>query len=589
MGPWCKNLDDLHASIKSMPPKYKSDFNTLSEASLAAVCNIAHLHVWETDSDIDNLLQLTLCIVKIRTTAGTANATGIPSKNAGPGMIIITEVKADRDNFARVCELVKYVTGVGGRHHLDNTVCAFGGIVVVQGVDNRHVPLPAKDRSMQYADNVRKEVDMAVKRINVAIDRVFKLDMFKSSFNRKIVWHHGPVIHFLLHWINNTTSTLRSSLTGITIQSALSFTSGNGIQPSPLGRLNTLPALAKLEEYTKTLGISAIFLDNTAQLVTFEYLATYMYFFGYYINTFLPCSLSLPHLHRAQDRLVTFAFRLWGACQSTYGSDVVSFVQKNLQPQTARAWASACIDSRSYTKEACQAAAEDREIHHAVQLADSPFETFLSSSSSTGMGLPAFSRLMVGPAQSTPSQYSIAAPLQISFTGSTAAQFRAAAPSSFRLLLPSPSLPTATHLPDATGKAEQQARLETITARIQGTMMAVLERVRQDKGMPVIKDSERNMWKEVVKAVGVALEGTKGRLPKGVGEKLVFVQQKLVQGTWGYALGAPNQKQATGEVGGWGADVGVLGAEQAQLQAMQAAQGMGHMGMGGQGMGVWGQ
>jgi hypothetical protein len=546
VGPWSKTLDDLHTSIKSMPPKYKSDFNTLSEASLAAVCNISHMHVWETDSDIDNLLQLTLCIIKIRTTAGMANTTGIPSKNAGPGMVIITEVKPDRDNFARVCGLVKHITGVEGRYHLDNTVCAFGGIVVVRGVDNRHVPLPTKDGSMQYAENVRKEVDIAVKRINVAIERVFKLDIFKSSFNRKIVWHHGPVIHFLLHWINNTTSVLRSSLTGITIQSALSFSSGNGIQPSALGRLNTLPALAKLEEYTKTLGISAIFLDNTAQLITFEYLATYMYFFGYYINTFLPSSLSLPHLYRAQDRLATFAFRLWGACQSTYESDVVSFVQKNLQPQTARAWANNCIDPRSYTKEACQAAAEDKEIHHAVQLADSPFETFLSSSyssfSRTGIGLPAFSRLMIGPAQPTPSQYSIAVPLQISYTGSTTAQFRAAAPSSLRLMLPSPSLPTATHLPDATGKAEQQARLETITARIQGTMMAVLERVRQDKGMPVIEDREREMWKEVVKAVGVALEGTRGRLPRGVGEKLVFVQQKLVQGTWGYALGAPNQK-----------------------------------------------
>jgi hypothetical protein len=550
MGPWCKTLDDLQTSIKSMPPKYKSSFDDLSAQTLAAVCDTAHLHVWETDSDIDNLLQLTLCIVKIRTTAGTASADGVKRKNAGPGMVIITEVKPDRDNFARVCGLVEHVTGVEGRRHLENTVCAFGGIVVVRGVDNRHVPLPAKDGSTKYADSVGKEMDLAVKRINVAIERVFRLDMFRSSFNRKIVWHHGPVIHFLIHWINSTTSMLRSSLTGITIQSALSFGSGNEIQPTLLGRLNTLPALAKLEEYTNTLGIPAIFLDNTAQLITFEYLATYMYFFGYYINTFLPRSLSLPHLYRAQDRLILFAFRLWGACQSTYGSDVVVFVQKNLQPQTARAWASLCIDPRNYTKEACQSAAADTEIHHAVQLADSPFETFLSTSTS-GIGVPAFSRLMVGPAQSNPSQYSVAAPIEISYSGSHTAQFRAKAPSPLRLLVPTPNLPTSTHLPDPAGKADQQAKSETITARIQGTMMGVLERVRQDKGMPVIHDSERNMWKEVVKAVAVALEGTKGRLPKGVDEKVAFVRAKLAQGTWGYALGAPSQKIGQG-MGGWG-------------------------------------
>lgn len=550
-GPWCKALSDLHTSIKSMPEKYKADFNKLSDESLAAVCNPSHLHVWETDSDIDNLLQLTQTIVKIRTLAGASQPQS-QGKNAGPGMLILTEVKEKegRDNFARVCGLVKHLTGIDGRKHLDGGVSAFGGIVVVRGVDNRHTPAASKDGKTAYGDETRSEMNKAVRRVNVAIERIFKLDVFASEFNKKLVWHHGPVIHFLLHWINTTSPYLRSSLTGITIHSALSFTSSNGVQPSPLGRLNTLPALATLEEYTRTLGISAVFLDTAAQLVTFEYLTTYMYFFGYYINTLLPAPLTRIHLHSAQDRLVAFAFRLWGACNSKYGADVVKTVQANLDHGKARAWASACVSAASYTKDACQAAALDPEIHHAVQLADSPFETF---GAGNGAGLSAFARLMVGPGAASPSQYSVAAPLEISFAGASMAQFRACSPSSLRLLLPSPSLPIApSHTPANVTPSPAQAQLETITARIQGTMMGVLERVRQDKGMPRIEDEERGMWKEVVKACGVALDGCKGRLPKGVDEKVGFVREKLARGTWGYALGAPSSAGGVVGLGGWG-------------------------------------
>ncbi|KAF2710719.1 hypothetical protein K504DRAFT_500663 [Pleomassaria siparia CBS 279.74] len=561
-GPVCKSLSDFNVALSNIPATEKADATKLSNATLAAICNTSHLHIWESDSDIDNLLQLTHTIVMIRTTAGASKATGAneqaTGKNRGPGMVIITEVKSGHDNFARVCELVKHLTDIDGRMHLENSVCAFGGIVVVRGVDNRHAPTLSKDGSFTYLDDHRKEMDTAVRRINIAIERVFKLHMFSSLFNRKIVWHHGPVIHFLLHWINNTTSSLRDSLAGITICAALDFSKGGGIQPSTLGRTNAPQHLAKLEEYVKRLDISATFLDNDTQMINYEYLTTYMYFFGYYINMFLPASLARPHLHRAQDRLITFAFRLWGACNNTYESDVVKTVQNNLDRHMARPWASMCINPKSYTKSSCQAAAKDEEIHHAVQLADAPFETF---GAGNGMRVPAFARLMVGPGQVNADKNSVATPFKISLSASSLGQFRIEAPSAFRLLTPlasssSSSTTTQTSLTPANiNPKSDSALLEMMTGRIRGIMMAVLERLRQDKGNPTMSEENRATWKEIGKAVAFALGGCKGegRLPKGVGEKIAFVQAKLVEGTWGYSLGAQGvgQTHTPGQMPGY--------------------------------------
>jgi hypothetical protein len=46
------------------------------------------------------------------------------------------------------------------------------------------------------------------------------------------------------------------------------------------------------------------------------------------------------------------------------------------------------------------------------------------------------------------------------------------------------------------------------------------------------------MWEEVVRACCWALEQCRGRLPRGVEEKVVFVERGLRQGTWAWVLGS---------------------------------------------------
>jgi hypothetical protein len=523
-GPWSDDLDALKKAVESMPDQYKSSFSSASKDVLEKVCNPDVLHVWETDSDIDNLLQLTSVIAKL-CNLGTRKDKGA---NASDGsMIIITEEKSGHNNFARICQLVEYLTCVSGKKHLDGTVAAFGTIIVVRGWNN----------SIR-SDNAGHEVSSTIKRVNIAIERVFKMSNFPSG-KKKIVWHQGPIIHFLLTWINNTTSLHRSALHAITIAGSLDLR--DSVKPSAAGRSNTLPDLTCLESYARKLDIPVLFLDPASQLLNYSSLATYMYYYAYYINTFLPYSLSRPHLYKAQDELVTFAFQILGASKGKYGDSVVRMVKDHLNPGKAKKWARGCVNSRSYEKSKCRAAGKEEAIHRAVQMADGPFSTFYSHED----GLPAFARLAVGPAAAGSMEYHIAAPTQISFSES---RLRPSRPAVFHILIPA-----------------KEQDLEKVTNRVQGLMMAVLERVRQEKGNPELGQEERDMWGAVRGSVEWAMKEAKSKMPGSVEEKVKFVREKMGKGTWGSVMNGGKEG-----VDGRGTREGVSDAARANAEAVKA-------------------
>lgn len=494
-GPWSSDLDSFKQSVQSMPEQYKSSFATCSKKALDKICDPKALHIWESDSDIDSLLQLTSVIAKL-CDLGVRKKTGTNPKDGS--MLIIAEESAHGGNFDRICELVEYLTGAKPRRHLEGTVTVYSKIAVVRGWDN------------SVMSGQREALEKTVRRINIAIERVLKMGGFEGK-KRKFVWHHNAVIPFLLHWINTTTSALRSSISAITVTGSLNFETGIG--PSAAGRANKVADLERLEQYAKKLSVPVVFLDSSSQLINSEYLNTYMYYYAYYINTFLPASLSRPHLEKAQDELVTFAFRMRAASEAKYRGEAVKLVKKYLDPRTAKQWAHNCINEASYDKPKCRAAGKDSSIHHAVQLADCPFARF-----SPTTGVPSFARLAAGPASAASNEYYTAAPVSIAFTKSL---FRPCRPATFYLLIP---------------QATQDA--DKVTNRIQGLMMAVLARVRQEKGSPALDDEEKAMWRNVVKACTWALEGAEDNMPKDMAKKVRFVRQKMKAGTWGYAVNA---------------------------------------------------
>lgn len=507
-GPWSRDLGSLEKSISSIPSDHKSSFTTASTETLDVFCDAEALQVWETDSDIDSMLQLTSVLARLCDLGIRASKDMV--KGMKGGMVMIAEEDKSRGHFGRLCELVEYLTGETGTKHLEGTVCSFANasIVVVRGWSYR-----------SHSNSANHDVERVVKRVGTVLERALS-----ASKTHKIVWHHGPAIGPLLSFINTTTPSLRNAIVGLSVTNSLHL--AKSVRPSTAGRSNTLPDLERLQSYAKKLGIPVLFLDSSTQSITSPNLGTYMYFFAYYIHTFLPPSLTRSHIHAAQDELVTFAFRLRGASERRHGSDVVNFVKKHLDPRS-KTWARGCIDPRSYDKGNCQAAGKESEVHHAVQLADAPFSLFKHSLSASSDGVAALARLAVGPASPATAvkEVFVAAPVDISFSTS---RLRVSFPSNFHVLMP-----------------KQDVTEENITNRIQGLMMGVLERVRQEHGNPTFSSSERQMWKDVVKACSWALKGCEGKMPDGIAKKVKFVQEKLTKGTWGYVVGAPSDETNT--------------------------------------------
>ncbi|PSN60210.1 hypothetical protein BS50DRAFT_604785 [Corynespora cassiicola Philippines] len=504
-GPWTRSLDELRTSVKNMPDKYRASFDNLSKDTIKTICDPDSLHIWETDSDIDNVLQLTQVIAKIRNPPSPSPSTSASDKKT-LGTIILASSHPTRNNFARCCDLVKHLTGNNGKKHLEGTVYAFDTIVVVRGVDPASPPT---------GDAAKVVVD----RINTCINRIFKMCRY-SDAQRKLVWHHGPAFAFMLDWINSTTPDLRACLSALSLTGALDLVSGPAAKPSPEGRRNSLKDLARLEEYAAKLAVPVVWLDPKHQGIVFEHLATYMYFYAYYLPTFLPAPVLETHLHAAMDALVTFAARLRGAATSTYGAALVRDVQAHLDARVARPWAASCIDARSYDKASCRDAAKDASIHAAVHLADSPFQPF-------SQAIPAFARLAVGPAAGG-GMACVAAPAVFDFSAGTV---RASSAGVHRVLV---------------SRGAGPEDVDKVTARVQGMMMGVLERVRTGRAEPKISEEFKESWKEVVCVVEWGMEGCKGRMPKGVEGKVGFVGEKVRAGTWGFVVGAKERERKDG-------------------------------------------
>ena len=512
-GPVCKDLLEFMKNVQDIPSQHRTAFEAISRETLDTVCDADALHVWESDSDMDNLIQLTQVIVKMRNLSSATTTDS--NKKCHPGMIIVTEENKGRDNYGRIARLVKHLTGNAGKKHLNGAVTAFDTIVVVRGVDT--------------------DETATVKRINTAIERVFKMTRPSSE---KLIWHHGPILSLLLSWINTTTPDLRSCLTGITVTAAIDLF--NGVKPSPLGKPNVPADFQRLEDYAKRLKIPALFVDPGCGLITCNHLSRYMYYWVYYINTFLPPSLSQPHLHKALDHLVTFAFRVRGASEAKYGKDVVRMVQAHLDATTARPWARTCISASSYTKALCEDAGSDDQLEYAFHLADYPYANFTHI---PGYNLAAFSRIPICPSSSSSStnptnQYYTAAPTSFTFPTCT---FRPSTHTPFRILIPKPG-----------------QTVDLVTERTRGIMMAVLTSVMKDREVPRIGEAERALWAEVGRACCWALEGAKGKCPKGVERKVGDVMERMKGGTYRVVVDDMAKKSGGREAGtggdGWGGE-----------------------------------
>ncbi|KAF1917972.1 hypothetical protein BDU57DRAFT_445928 [Ampelomyces quisqualis] len=77
--------------------------------------------------------------------------------------------------------------------------------------------------------------------------------------------------------------------------------------------------------------------------------------------------------------------------------------------------------------------------------------------------------------------------------------------------------------------------------------MAVLERVRQEHGNPVLSDEEKRMWRQVRRGVEYALGKSKGRMPREVESRVKYVCEKVGKGTWGLVMDGAREGEGNGK------------------------------------------
>ncbi|KAF2734874.1 hypothetical protein EJ04DRAFT_601998 [Polyplosphaeria fusca] len=515
-GPWCKDFESLKKSIVTMPEKYKDTFDYASGLSLAAVCEPSALHIYEMDSDLDSLLLLTQVVLRVRasnTYVPQVNKAGIVVPN---GMIVLVEKKAGTDDFARIYQQMEYLTQEQGHLHLSDTYCSFGAIAIVKGIDNTKAP----NKDGKYPAAAADEVDSAVQRLKIAITRTIEKSTAGLERIKNIIWHHGPVIHFLNHFIAHTDASIRNRFKAITIHNCLDFT--KGILPSTLSnKLNKIQDFNRLESYLKRLSITATFLDSKTQGIHHDGLSIYIFYYAFYINTLLAPTLTHAHHLLVLDSLLLFSYRLHGAAHRLPPSTITSNLRSHL-PTHHLTWAHRSTNPSNYTKPLCQSAGTDAQIHHATALSHAPFAPLRPTLPST---FPALSRLFIGPAAAlVAAEYYLSIPLALDWRGM---QIRVDSRSVWRLHVPHPAFAVASAAhPDAPNSEGN------ITERVRGTFGGVIEALRGQRGEPGVPGSWKGVWEDVRAACGWALEGCEGRLPKGMGEKVRFVGEGLRRGVW---------------------------------------------------------
>ncbi|ORY03586.1 hypothetical protein BCR34DRAFT_634977 [Clohesyomyces aquaticus] len=528
--PWSKTLEGLRTTIESVPSAHTAAFEKLSAETLNAINNPAYLHVWEVDGDVDSLLHLEYVIVMLRALTTYVPQKDEPAKYVPAGMVIIVSESeiSGRDTFSRVCDTVKHIMQDSGTAQLNGFVKCFSNIAIVRGVNNSKLPTPAPE--LRYTDKAAaKQASDAVQRITLTIFKILEKGFYTGD-RRKIVWHHGPVVHFLLYFVDHTTPPIRNALAGITVHSLFTFTKSSTESPDPcipitgplfatsLGQRNTLTHLSTLSTYTTRLHITTTFLTTSALLTPFS-LNTYIPYWAHSALVLLPRSVWLPHFHSTLDELVLFSYRLWGGKTGVFGKEVVAIVQAKLREKVAGRWARRCIQQQEYGKEKCKAevVAGEGEVYRIVNAVDGPIQPFGDGNGEAEAGLPAWSRLSVGPVGMSKSAY-IAAPVAIDF-GHRA--MRVSSTSPFRVLLPRDETP------------------ETVRRRIGeafGGLVSLARGQGGGNGRVGVKREDVECWKEVVGACEWALAGG-GRRGKDIEERVGFVRGGLRMGGWASLVG----------------------------------------------------
>ncbi|OCL11318.1 hypothetical protein AOQ84DRAFT_437783 [Glonium stellatum] len=341
--PWAESITELQSFIDKMPESINHVFQSHSKQATEAITSNDHLHVYQTYSDIDYLLQTAILIYQLHSLY-----TYVPQKNSlgrkvPAGAVIIAD---DFERcFEKVILLMKHITGEDGEAHCKGNILVFDTIAIVRGTDPTMLPGPD---GMYSQEETHENAMAAMHRVVTSIENVSKI-----TGKKYIVWHHGPYIHFLNFFFKTVRPAMRQRFVAITVMAAVK-SNDEGVSHRISQSINTTDCWERLYRYGTAMRIPVVLLDNSAQMIEAPHLTRTFPRFGDAFIMLFPYDIWYPHVASQMDVICMYMFRLAAAIAGKSGVDCVERIKSSLNQGLAKQWARGSINPIYFSPEACE-------------------------------------------------------------------------------------------------------------------------------------------------------------------------------------------------------------------------------------------
>ncbi|KAF2811804.1 uncharacterized protein BDZ99DRAFT_569765 [Mytilinidion resinicola] len=382
--PALASFASLTAALSKIPSQNRDALQELSGEASALITASDALHVYEIGGEPDDLVLLTVQIEWLKKHPREDHrGTKVPA-----GAIFLASNR--NRSFGRVVEQLEHLTSESPQRHLAGHVALFGPFAVVRTAD-----------STAQTPNL-SALQTATKNITTTLSQLSKL-----THTAKYVWHHGPYLRSLTHFIANTTPAIRNALLALTVCAAI--TSLDAHAP------NTPADWRTLETYARRLRLPIILISPDTIPLQYTYLNHLLKNFGELVPALFPASVYTENVNHHLDLAHVLVYRVAAAAAHRHSRAVASKVAAALPAHHAGVWPKACIRPEAYPPERCRMKRALAAMKPLAWYTDMGMMPLGSAQGSTA----ALARVLLGPGRPT-DDATLCVPVEIAARGGRA-------------------------------------------------------------------------------------------------------------------------------------------------------------------------
>ncbi|KAF2491377.1 hypothetical protein BU16DRAFT_542507 [Lophium mytilinum] len=484
--PALNSFASLTAALSRIPSQNRDTLQELSHDASDLITAADALHVYEIEGEPDDLVFVTVQVEWLKNHPREDHrGTKFPA-----GAVFLASTR--NRSFGRVVEQLEHITGEKPQHHLNGHVVLFGTFAVVRTSDST-----AKDTSLDAVKTATKNITITLSQLS------------KTTITSRYVWHHGPHLRPLTHFISSTTPSIRNNLLALTISASISSLPSSST-PDP--HTNTTTDWRTLETYARRLRLPIILLDPTTIPCHYTYLNHVLKNLGELVPALFPASVYTENVNHYLDLAHVLVYRVVAAAARRHSAAVASKVDAAIPPHHEGVWPRACVSARAYPRERCRMKRALPAMKQLAWYTDMGMMPLGSARASSAAGV---ARVLLGPGRATDAVMCV--PVEIAFRGGA---FRVSSAGTFCVY-------TLDRTKES-GRAEAlfHAQVaEAVVGGVEGFVKGFYERRKnqwgyQPEGLGQVPDGVAVMWGEVYQGLIKQLRGVaQGEAGKGWSEE----------------------------------------------------------------------